>query len=180
MASATFITGNQRKTAYLAKYLGHPVAHEKLDLNEIQSLDVHEIVRHKVRQAYEKAGKPVLVEDVALEFMALGRLPGPFIKWFMEEMPAQEICDLLKGKDRSAVARCVFGHFDGQTETYFEGSLAGKIAKRPMGDNGFGWDCIFIPEGFGVTRAMLREEDDKKTYLQIKPFAELKKFLDTK
>ena len=47
----------------------------KLDLDEIQSLDLREIVEHKVRQAYEKCGKPVLVENASLEFTALGRLP---------------------------------------------------------------------------------------------------------
>lgn len=49
--------------------------HEKIDLDEIQSLDLREIVEHKVRQAFEKTGKPVLVEDTSLRFEALGNLP---------------------------------------------------------------------------------------------------------
>jgi inosine/xanthosine triphosphate pyrophosphatase family protein len=36
---------------------------------------------------------------------------------------------------------------------------------------------IFIPEGYAVTRAQLNEEDDQKTYIRHKPFAELKAFL---
>ena len=75
MHSITFITGNQKKADYLAKYLGLEVLHEKVDLDELQSLDLREIVEHKVRQAYEKVGKPVIVEDVSLTFTALGRLP---------------------------------------------------------------------------------------------------------
>lgn len=51
------------------------------------------------------------------------------------------------------------------------------LPEKPAGENGFGWDRFFIPEGYTVTRAQLSEEDDKKTYLQIKPFAALKKFL---
>ena len=51
------------------------VLHEKIDLDEIQSLDLREIVEHKVRQAYEKIKKPVLVEDTSLRFEALGKLP---------------------------------------------------------------------------------------------------------
>lgn len=82
----TFITGNQDKADYLARYLGFPVEHLKLDLDEIQSLDLKEIVEHKVQQAYEKIRRPVLVEDVSLEFLALGRLPGPFIRFFLEKM----------------------------------------------------------------------------------------------
>ena len=75
MQSITFITGNQKKADYLAKYLGFPIEHEKLDLDEIQSLDLREITEHKAKQAYEEMKKPVLVEDVTLEFSALGRLP---------------------------------------------------------------------------------------------------------
>ena len=75
MHSITFITGNQKKADYLAKYLGLEVLHEKVDLDELQSLDLREIVEHKVRQAYKKVGKPVIVEDVSLTFTALGRLP---------------------------------------------------------------------------------------------------------
>ena len=75
MQSITFITGNQKKADYLAKYLGFPIEHMKLELDEIQSLDLREVVEHKVRQAYEKVRKPILVDDVALEFSTLGRLP---------------------------------------------------------------------------------------------------------
>jgi inosine triphosphate pyrophosphatase len=179
MAKITFITGNQGKADYLAKYLGFPIDHHKLDLDEIQSLDLKQIVEYKVKQAYEQVRRPVLVEDVALEFCALGRLPGPLIKWFLEEIDMATICSLLEGKDRSAIARCVFGYFDGRTLKILEGSMRGKIPEKPAGNKGYGWDPIFIPEGYVVTRAELSEEDDKKTYLQFKPFAELKSFLES-
>jgi len=95
MQRITFITGNQHKADYLEKYLGFSVGHIKLDLNEIQSLDLNEIVEHKVKEAYAKIKKPVLVEDASLEFSALGRLPGPFIKFFIEEMGLEKICSML-------------------------------------------------------------------------------------
>ncbi len=180
MTNITFITGNQKKADYLAKYLGFPVEHIKLDLDEIQSLDLKEIVEHKVRQAYEKIKKPVIVEDVSLEFVALGRLPGTFIKFFVDEVPFETICSMIDGKTRKATARCVFGYFDGQDLKLFEGGLDGEIATTPSGENGYGWDKIFIPQGYTVTRASLEEKDDQKTYLQIKPFAKLKEFLESK
>lgn len=180
MTNITFITGNQNKANYLAKYLGHPVDHVKLDLDEIQSLDLKEIVEHKVRQAYEKIGKPVIVEDVSLEFEALGGLPGAFIKFFVEKVPFETICSMIDGKTRNARACCVFGYFDGKDLELFEGSLDGQIADTPSGENGYGWDKIFIPQGYEVTRASLNETDDQKTYLQIKPFAKLKSFLESK
>jgi len=177
MKPIVFITGNQNKADYLAKYLDYPVEHMKLDLDEIQSLDLREVTKHKVREAYKKINKPVFVEDVALEFTALGRLPGTLIKWFVDEMSFEDICSLLDGKDRSAIARCVFGYHDGETEHYFEGSMKGMIAEKPVGSGGYGWDPIFIPEGFDVTRAELSEEDNMKTYKKIKPFDEFKEFL---
>lgn len=173
----TFITGNQNKADYLSRYLGFPIEHKKIDLDEIQSLDLKTIVEHKVRQAYEKVKKPILVEDVSLEFEAMGKLPGPFIKFFQEELSFETICSLLDGKSRNATARCSMGYFDGENLKIFEASMKGIISEKPVGIGGFGWDKIFIPEGYSVTRAELNEEDDKKTYLQIKPFQELKDFL---
>lgn len=177
MKKIIFVTGNQNKADYLAKFLNHPIDHKKIDLDEIQSLDLKEIIEHKVRQAYQKLKQPVIVEDVSLEFKALGGLPGPFIRFFVDKVKFQTICSMINGKDRGAVAKCAMGYFDGKTLKIFEKSLKGKIAKRPAGKNGFGWDRIFIPHGYEVTRASLNEADDKKTFLKIKPFAQLKKFL---
>jgi non-canonical purine NTP pyrophosphatase (RdgB/HAM1 family) len=178
MNKISFITGNQSKADYLAKYLGIPVDHQKVELDEIQSLDLREIVEHKVRQAYEIVGSPVIVEDVSLEFTALGKLPGTLIKFYVDEVPFETICRTLDGLNRGATARCMFGYYDGELMEFFEGKLEGTIAEHPEGDNGFGWDKIFIPEGFGVTRASLNEADDKATYLTIKPFDKVKKFLE--
>ncbi len=177
MKDVVFITGNQAKADYLAKYLGHPVEHVKIELDEIQSLDPKEIVRHKLRQAYAAMGRPVLVEDSSIEFVAMGRLPGTFVKWFQEEMSYEDICRLVDGKDRGAIARTVYGYFDGTEEVYFEGSMRGTVAEKPAGKGGFGWDSVFIPEGYSVTRSELSPEDDAKTYVIIKPFAQVKAFL---
>lgn len=179
MRKVTFVTSNQNKADYLSKYLGFSVEHTKIELDEIQSLDLKEIVKHKVFQAYQKIKTPVIVEDVSLEFEALGSLPGPFIKYFVENMPLKNICALINGENRNATARCVIGYFDGVEIKLFEGSLTGRIAKVPGGENGFDWDKIYMPEGYSVTRAQLSEEDYKKTYLQIKPFEKLKVFLES-
>jgi non-canonical purine NTP pyrophosphatase (RdgB/HAM1 family) len=175
----TFITGNQHKADYLAAYLGFPIQHLKIDLDEIQSLDLAAIVDHKVKQAYAVTKSPVIVEDVSLEFEALHGLPGPFIKFFVDNVPFETMCAMINGKTRSATARCVIGYYDGTTLALFEGSLPGIIAESPRGTGGYGWDKIFIPHGYSGTRAELSKEDDQKTYLQIKPFAKLKQFLES-
>ena len=178
MKEITYITGNQKKAEYLADLLDFPILHKKIDLDEIQSLDLKEIVKHKLRQAYDIVKSPVVVEDTILEFKALGNLPGPFIKFFLEQMSEEDICALLNGKDRSATARCVFGYFDGEKENYFEGSINGTIPEKPAGDGGYGFDRIFIPEGYNVTRAEQNEADHKAVYLKIKPIEQLKDFLE--
>lgn len=179
MKKVTFITGNRSKADYLARYLEHEVDHVKLDLDEIQSLDLETIVEHKVRQAYDQIKKPVLVDDVSLEFAALGRLPGPFIKWFLGELDMMTLISLLDGKDKTATGRCCLGFYDGQQMKIIQGSISGKIADKPAGSNGFGWDKIFIPDGYNVTRAQLNDEDYHKVYLQIRPFSRLKEFLES-
>jgi len=181
MKDVTFITGNQDKAESLFRLLGFKLEYVKADLEEIQSLDLKEIVEHKVRQAYKKVKSPVVVEDVSLEFAAYKKLPGTFIKFFMDnsvDNPFEYIFSMLDGKTRKAIARCAFGYFDGKTCKLFESELDGEIAEIPSGDNGFGWDRIFIPEGYSVTRASLNQEGNDKTYLQMKPIDQLRDFLN--
>ena len=61
MSKVIFITGNQGKADFLAKHVDYPIAHQKLDLDEIQSLDLPEIAKHKAEQAYKVVQAPVLV-----------------------------------------------------------------------------------------------------------------------
>ena len=164
----TLITGNSKKAELFSKFIDMEIDHVDIDLDEIQSLDLKVIIEHKVKQAYSIIGGPVLVEDISLEFEALGRLPGPFIKFFLKELSAEEICDLLKDKSRKAVARCMVGYYDGENLEMFPGEMMGTITEIPALDNGFGWDRIFIPEGYAIARSLMSEEDYKKTYLKIR------------
>ncbi len=179
MKAVMFITGNQHKAGYLSRMLDLPLKHRAVDLAEIQSTSLEEVVEHKVRQAYMVAKCPVLVEDVALEFTALGGLPGPFIKFFVEAPNGLEnLCRMLDGfDDRSAVAACVFGYYDGEQIKLFRAELGGVIAKHPVGSGGFGWDKIFCPDGYGgKTRAELTPDKDAGTF---KPIDTVRQFLTT-
>jgi len=180
MARPVFITGNQNKADYLAKTLGIELEHQKIDLDEIQSVDSLEIVEHKVRQAYEIIQKPVLVEDVSLVFNALNGLPGPFIKFFVDAKNGLEnLCRMLDGfDDRSAYALVVYGYFDGNELKLIPGRLDGTIAQSPRGDGGYGWDKIFEPEGYdGLTRAELSPEKDIESYNKLRDFDMLRALL---
>jgi len=180
MIDFTFITGNQRKADYLAQYLGGQIDHLKLNLDELQSLDLYEIVEHKVKQAYAIVKKPVIVEDVSLVFDALGKLPGPLIKWFLEELKVDGLCKNLDNyEDRSATAQILFAYYDGQEIKYFYGESRGTVATKPRGDFGFGWNAVFIPEGSDKTFAEMPDKELAPFSHRAKAVEKLKAFLTT-
>lgn len=175
-----FISGNQNKIDYLSKTLGVTLDHQKIDLDEIQSADPKVVIEHKVRQAYDLIKRPVLVEDTSLSFTALGGLPGPFIKFFVDaENGLENMCRMLDGfDDRSASGSVIYGYFDGTDLRFFEGRLNGTIAQHPRGDGGYGWDRIFEPEGYGgLTRAELSLAQDIESYNKLRDNQGLAKFL---
>lgn len=121
---------------------------------------------------------PVLVEDTSLVFTALGRLPGPLIKWFLTELDNVGLCKLLDSyPDRSAVAEVCFGLYDGKTLEIFEGSIKGTIAESPKGERGFGWDTIFIPEGHTKTWGEMSPEEQGETSMRRIALQKLEAFL---
>lgn len=178
MKQFTFVTGNEKKATYLSTLLGLPVKRHNVELDELQTTDIDKLVSHKAKQAYEILQTPVLVEDQGLSFTALGGLPGPFIKFFVEESGQEALCRMLDGfSDRSAFAACVFGYYDGKKLHLFKSKLKGMIADSPRGSTGFGWDPIFIPEGYDRTRAELTEAEDHEVYLKVKPIEQVRAFL---
>lgn len=179
MPRPVYVTGNQKKAEYLARLLGFRLEHQKLELDELQSVRLEEVVEHKARQAYALLGQPVLVEDSSLGFSALGGLPGPFIKFFVDTAGLEAVCRMLDGfVDRSAVASAVYGYYDGVTLELLRGDLPGVIAQHPT-EAGWDWDRIFCPEGYGgKTRGQLTPEQDDQTYTTIKPIAALRDFLE--
>lgn len=177
MSEVTFITGNPKKAEYLEKHLWFPVSHKRLHLDEIQSLDIREIVEHKVRQAYSQVWTSVLVEDVGLSFSCLWRLPWPFIKFFESELGLEKLVTLVDQDNRNAIARCVFSYYDGITVHFFEWSVSWTIATSPRWDGGFWWDRIFVPYWTEKTSAELDEVEYERFYTEEKPFAAVKEFL---
>jgi len=178
MKEITFITGNANKAAHVAAWLSYPLNHRQLDLPEIQSLDVREVVAEKAKAAYEIVKQSVLVEDVAMQLPALGRLPGPFVKWFEEELGLEGVCHLLDAfKDRSAIVTCCYGLFDGENMHFFEAVMEGELADQPRGDRGFGFDPAFINKGYTKTRGEMTETEYETTSMRKDALDTLAAFL---
>ncbi len=174
----TLITGNAGKAEEVSRYLGMPIEHTSLDLDEIQSLDLEEIVKDKAARAFEKIGEPVLVEDVSFTFHSLGKLPGPLIKWFLKELGNEGLCKLVDGKDRLCTATVCYGFHDGKEVKLFSGEMAGSVSDSPRGSNSFGWASVFIPEGYDKTYAELTNEEQAPIAMRNKALKELREFLN--
>ncbi len=182
MNEVVFVTGNPDKAARFAQFMGKSIAHQPADLDEIQVLNPAELVGHKARQAYKQIGKPVLVEDVSFVYEAWGELPGPFVKFFVDAQDGVEkMCRMLDGfENRRAEARCTFGYFDGTELKIFSGTVEGDVANEPRGTNGYGFDRIFEIEGVGGrTAAELNDTEYDRYYATLKPFNEVRIFLQS-
>jgi len=98
----------------------------------------------------------VLVEDTSLCFDALGGLPGPYIKWFLDKTGHAGLNNLLAAyADKGAYAQCIFGFCagPGAPPLLFRGRTLGTIVPA-RGPHAFGWDPVFAPaEGGGATYA---------------------------
>jgi len=179
MKSIAFITGNATKAMHLGQFLDFPIKHTKLDIPEVQSLNLEEVATEKARAAYKILGTPVLVEDTALTFEALNGLPGPLVKWFLESIGNDGLTKLLLGYDnRNAVAETCFALCDGSGVHLFEGTSLGKVAIHPKGDDGYGWDPVFIPEGSNLTWAEFDLAEQRGVSMRRLAIEKLQRYLE--
>jgi len=172
-----FVTGNHHKLKEFESILGIKLNHSDLDLDEIQSIDVEEVATHKARQAYELLKEPVIVEDTGLYFEELNGLPGALVKFFVKNLSLEQMASLVK-ENRKATAITCIAFFDGEKLKTFKGETKGEIAKEPKGTNGFGWDPIFIPEGYAQTFAEISSEEKEDKFMRKEAIKQLKSNID--
>ena len=156
-----FVTGNSNKARETVAILGVPLEVVKVDgLIEIQTQDIEELVYHKCQQAYDSLKCSVLVEDSGLLFNAWDGLPGALVKWFECTVGCKGMLKMLQAfDDRSAIAVSCFAIFDGKDIKIARGEVKGIIATEMRGSHGFGWDVIFIHEGYDKTYAEMQSEE---------------------
>ena len=161
MQTVTFVTSNVNKLAEARAILAFPIINRALELYEMQSLDTEEIVAHKLREAYEQVGGPVIVEDVSAELESLNGLPGPFIKFFEQKLGKDALYKLSKTKNDKVKIICCLGYYDGKKQIFVNGILHG-ILVAPRGNNGWGFDKVIEPNGHNQTMAEM-SPDQKNT-----------------
>ena len=148
MPSTPFIlvTGNFNKLREAERILGCALESRSIDLPEIQSLDLDEVLEAKAREAFARAGRPVVVEETGLFLEAMGGFPGPLIKWMLDAMGPDGVSrTALALGDARARAVCALAYFDGERTISASGATEGVLLERARGEYGFGWDPVFRP-----------------------------------
>lgn len=172
-----FITGNKDKFKEIQSILEN-VEQFEIDLDEIQEIDAKEIIKNKLQEALKHKQENFIVEDTSLYLDCLNGLPGPLIKWFLKTIGNQGLYDITqKLGNSSAQAKTIIGYADKNGKiNFFEGILTGKIVS-PIGENGFGWDNIFMPETHDKTFGQMTIQEKNEISMRRNALNKLKEFL---
>ncbi|MFM6971100.1 MAG: RdgB/HAM1 family non-canonical purine NTP pyrophosphatase [Rhodoluna sp.] len=119
----------------------------------------------KARAAFSHTGKPAIADDSGISVEILGGAPGIFsARWAggrdnqaNRQLLLAQLAD-VKEQHRAAAFICTIALVTESTEASFTGIWPGRVAFTETGTNGFGYDPIFIPEGFEVSAAELEPE----------------------
>ncbi len=118
----------------------------------------------KVREVFNFSKKISISDDSGLEIDYLNAEPGVFSARYsgLKSKPIDNIKKVLKNLgntlERKARFRTVIAYKDDQQEKLFQGIIEGNISKKMRGLGGFGYDPIFVPNGFEMTFAEMKPE----------------------
>lgn len=174
-----FITGNKNKLDEIKSVLPS-VEQLNIDLPEIQEIDAKEIIKQKLLEALNHSVGEFIVEDTSLYLDCLNGLPGPLIKWFLKTIGNKGLAEIAEKLGNSgAEAKTIIGYAKNHEEIYFfEGTIKGKII-FPQGETNFGWDPIFLPDGYQKTFAEMSREEKNEISMRRKALDKLDEFLKT-
>lgn len=111
----------------------------------------------KARTVHEFCGRNTFADDSGICVPVLNDAPGVFSARYAgepcdDERNLQKLLDEMKGKeDRRAYYKAVICLVWNGKEHYFEGTCHGTLATTPSGTGGFGYDPIFVPDGYDQT-----------------------------
>jgi XTP/dITP diphosphohydrolase len=150
-----------------------PEDHETLEENAFQ----------KARHIYDKYGKDCFADDTGLEIEALDGRPGVYSARYagehcsFEENMNKVLSELTGVSNRKACFRTVIALILNGKEYAFEGRVNGTILTEKCGEQGFGYDPIFQPDGYEISFAQMPLEEKNKISHRGRAIAELMEFL---
>jgi len=143
------VTGNPGKLVEARRLAPFPLESVPIDLPEIQSLDLLEVLRVKGEEAIRRLpGRALIVEEAGLELSALNGFPGPLVKWMLDAIGASGIAKVgADFGDPGVTARCALFYSDRDRRVMVSGAASGTLVLPPRGSHGFGFDPVFLPTG---------------------------------
>ena len=165
-----FATGNKHKLQEAELILGSRIpqltllAHDGSEPVE-SGTSFLENALIKAKAAFEATGKPAFADDSGIAVEVMGGAPGIFSAIWSgtrsdqvnRELLLSQLAD-IPAEHRRAAFVCTIALVEAEGETSFTGIWQGQIAMQATGQGGFGYDPIFIPEGFEVSAAELEPE----------------------
>ncbi|MGD9649751.1 MAG: RdgB/HAM1 family non-canonical purine NTP pyrophosphatase [Dongiaceae bacterium] len=166
---ATHNDDKVKEFAALLKPLGVEIAGAK-DYRLIEPAETGETFQAnaaiKARAAYSATGLPSLADDSGICVEALNGQPGLFTadwaghprNWLSAMQKVENLLQEQGAENRRAYFICVLCFIDEKgNEHFFEGRVNGKVTWPPRGDKGFGFDPVFVPEGYKQSFGELSE-----------------------
>jgi XTP/dITP diphosphohydrolase len=184
-----FASGNENKVAEVEYKLGGAVKLKSLNAigctEEISETGatLEENARIKARYVWETYHVDCFADDTGLEVEALGGAPGVFSARYAgpQKNPVDNMALLLSElrnkSNRSARFRTVICLIRGGKEQLFEGVVNGEIIEQARGAEGFGYDPIFVPEGYKITFAEMTMDEKNTISHRGRAIASLAAFL---
>jgi len=157
-----FVTSNDFKFAEFDRlFSARAVALKRFDhsISEPQAINMHEIVRYKVLVAYQRLGRPLMVDHSGLSMSALNGLPQGLNNQFWDLLQGR-VCELAaRAGDIAAEIIVVLGFCDGQRIMLVEHREPGSMASAPTPGGTFHLDRVFIPAGASRTLAEMSDAE---------------------
>lgn len=186
-----FATSNQNKAREIANVL--PKGFEILTLNDLEITEeipetadtLEGNANLKAQYIFERFGIPCFADDTGLEIEALNKRPGVYSARYAgpersDEANMQRVLDELEPHtNRSARFRTVIALYLPNTVKEFEGIVTGTILTKKQGDQGFGYDPIFCPEGEARSFAEMSLEEKNTMSHRARAFAKMIEYLKT-
>ena len=187
-----FATHNNNKFEELKQILKDKVT--LLNLNDLcifeeieeTGLSLKENALIKAKFVKDQCGLNVFADDTGLEIDALDGAPGVISARFAGEdknacKNMEKVLKLLENQtNRQARFKTIIALIFNGNNYFFEGAVEGTILGYPVGEKGFGYDPIFMPEGYNISFAQMSSEVKNSLSHRGKAVEKLMNFLNNK
>lgn len=184
MKKIYFITGNKGKYSEAKEKLqkiGFDVIQKNLGYPEIQADELEHVAKYGIKHIISNGfDETFFLEDAGLFVDSLNGFPGVYSAYVYHTVGCEGILKLMKNMDdRKAVFRSVIAFKQkNMGPVFFIGETKGYISDNQKGENGFGYDPIFIPKNFNNTFAEMKTDEKNRVSHRGKSIQKLMDYLE--